>query len=71
MYIRRGLTASERLGTYNLSGGRLPAIRALASARPGDRIIVQLNNVYRLNYAGTSVGVSLNEGSRTFSFTIS
>ncbi|MEM8599336.1 MAG: hypothetical protein AAGF99_05410 [Bacteroidota bacterium] len=71
VYIRRGLTASERLGTYNLSGGRLPAIRALASARPGDRIIVQLNNVYRLNYAGTSVGVSLNEGSRTFSFTIS
>ncbi|MEM8556438.1 MAG: hypothetical protein AAF809_02890 [Bacteroidota bacterium] len=71
VFIRRGLTASQRLGTYNLSGGRLPAIRELASARPGDRIIVQLNNVFRRNYAGNSVGVSLNEGSRTFSFTIS
>ena len=69
--IRRGLTATEDLGTFSLSGGTLTLTRQLASARPGDRVIVKLLGVTRTNYAGRGIAVPLSEGSRTFGFTIS
>ena len=69
--IRRGLTATEDLGTFPLSGGTLTLTRQLSSARPGDRVIVKLLGVTRTNYAGQGIAVPLSEGSRTFGFTIS
>ena len=69
--IRRGLTATEDLGTFPLSGGTLTLTRQLSSARPGDRVIIKLLGVTRTNYAGRGIAVPLNEGSRTFGFTVS
>jgi hypothetical protein len=69
--IRRGLTATEELGTVSLSGGSLTLTRQLRDARPGDRVIIKLNGVSRINYAGRAVAVPLSEGSRTFGFTVS
>ena len=69
--IRRGLTATEDLGTFPLSGGTLTLTRQLRDARPGDRVIIKLVGVARTNYAGRGIAVPLSEGSRTFGFTIS
>lgn len=71
VFLRRGLAASEELGTFNLSGGDLILTRALRDARPGDRVLVQLEGIVRINHAGRAIGVPLNRGTRTFGFTLS
>jgi hypothetical protein len=71
VFLRRGLAASEELGTFDLSGGDLVLTRALRDARPGDRVLVQLEGIVRINHAGRSIGVPLNRGTRTFGFTLS
>lgn len=71
VFLRRGLAASQDIGTFNLDGGSLVLTRALRDARPGDRILVQLEGVVRINHAGRAIGVPLNQGTRSFGFTIS
>lgn len=71
VFLRRGLAASEDIGTFNLDGGNLVLTRALREARPGDRVLVQLEGVVRINHAGRAIAVPLNRGTRTFGFTIS
>lgn len=71
VYLRKGLTASEEIGTFDLDGDRLVLTRQLRDAQPGDRVLVRLEGVYRINHAGTAVPVDLSEASRTFGFTVS
>ncbi len=71
VFLRRGLAASEDVGTFNLDGGSLVLTRALRDARPGDRVLVQLEGVVRINHAGRAIGVPLNRGTLSFGFTIS
>lgn len=71
VYLRRGLTASREVGTFGLEGGELVLTRALREAQPGDRVLVQLEGVVRINHAGRVIPVPLNQGTRTFGFTIS
>lgn len=71
VYLRRGMAASERLGTYDMQGNQLVLTRVLREARPGDRVIVQLDGVYRVNHAGQSIAVPLSKASRTYGFTLS
>ena len=72
VYLRKGLTASEAVGTFNLDGGRrLVLTRVLRDAQPGDRLLIRLNGVVRINHGGSAVPVSLSETSRTVGFIIS
>ncbi len=71
VYLRRGMAVSEQIGTFDVQGGRLVLTQLLQEARPGDRIIVQLEGVYRINHAGQSIAVPFTEASRTFGFTLS
>lgn len=71
VFLRRGLAASEDLGVFDLDGGSLVLTRALRDARPGDRVMVQLEGVVRINHAGRAIAVPLNQGTRSFGFTIS
>jgi len=70
--IRQGLSASQEVGTFNLSNGStLKLVRELRDARPKDQILVQLQGVVRINHAGQAIPVSLSEASRSFSFVLS
>ena len=72
VYLRKGLTASQELGTFSLEGGqKLVLTRALRDAQPGDRLTIRLHGVVRINHAGRAVPVALSEASRTFGFVIS
>ena len=71
VFLRRGLTASREVGTFNLDGGQLVLTRALRDAQPGDRVLVQLEGVVRINHAGRAISVPLNQGTRSFGFTLS
>lgn len=71
VFLRQGLTASREIGSFPLEGGRLVLTRALRDAQPGDRVMVQLEGVARINYAGQAIGVDLGTGTRTFGFTLS
>ena len=71
VFLRRGLTASREIGTFNLDGGQLVLTRALREAQPGDRVLVQLEGVVRINHAGRAISVPLNQGTRSFGFTLS
>jgi len=71
IYLRKGLTASERVGTYDLENGRLVLTRVLRDARPGDRVMVELDGIVRINHAGRAIPVQLVSASRTFGFVIS
>jgi len=72
VYLRKGLTASQEIGTFNLEGGRtLMLTRLLRQAQPGDRLLIQLDGVVRINHAGRAVSVPFSVASRTFGFTIS
>ncbi|PSQ98783.1 MAG: hypothetical protein BRD48_05985 [Bacteroidetes bacterium QS_9_68_14] len=71
VFLRRGLTASERIGTFDLDGGRLVLTRNLSDAEAGDRITVRLEGVVRINHAGQAIPVSFSEASRTFGFVLS
>lgn len=70
--IRRGLQASEVLGTFSVEdGGRLQLTKKLQNAASGDRILIQLQGVVRINHAGQAVPVDLSESFRSFSFVLS
>jgi len=70
--IRKGLAASQEIGTFNLSNGsELRLVRELRDARPKDQILVQLQGVVRINHAGQAIPVQLSEASRSFSFVLS
>jgi hypothetical protein len=70
--IRKGLAASEEIGTFDLQNGNtLKLVRELRDARPKDQILVQLQGVVRINHAGESIPVDLSEASRSFSFVLS
>lgn len=71
VFLRRGLTASREVGTFDLDGGQLVLTRALREGQPGDRVLVQLEGVVRINHAGRAIPVPLNQGTRSFGFTLS
>ncbi|NND73089.1 MAG: hypothetical protein HKN43_16060 [Rhodothermales bacterium] len=71
IYLRKGLTASKKIGTYDLDGEKLVLTRVLREAQPGDRVMVELDGVQRINYQGAAISVPLSESSRTFGFVIS
>ena len=71
VYIRRGLTASQKLGDYNLQNGRLVLTQQLREAQPGDQITVRLERIVRVNHRGERIEVPMRESSRTFGFVIS
>lgn len=71
VYLRKGLTASSKVGTYDLDGDRLVLTRALRDAQPGDRVMVELEGIFRINHAGKAIPVQLSGSSRTFGFVIS
>jgi len=70
--IRKGLAASEDIGTFDLeSGGTLKLVRELRSAAPKDQLLIQLEGVVRINHNGEAIPVDLSESSRSFSFVLS
>lgn len=72
VYLRKGLAASQTIGTFNLEGGqRLVLTRALRDAQPGDRVMIRLEGIVRINHAGQAVSVPFSEASRTFGFVLS
>jgi len=72
VFLRRGQTASEELGTFDLGDeGRLVLTREVRGAEPGDQIIIRLRSVVRVNHRGQRVEVNLRENSRTFGFILS
>jgi translation initiation factor 1 (eIF-1/SUI1) len=70
--VRKGLTASQELGTFDLDGNTLNLIRQIrsAGAQSGDNLLIQLQGVSRINYQGEAVPVNLGESSRSYSFTL-
>lgn len=71
VYLRRGLTASQKLGAYNLEDGQLVLTQQLRDAKPGDQITVRLERIVRINHRGERIEVPMRESSRTFGFVIS
>ncbi len=72
VYLRKGLAASQEIGTFDLEGGQtLVLTRVLRDAQPGDRLMIRLGGLIRINHAGRAVPVQLSEASRTFGFIIS
>jgi len=72
VFLRRGQTASEELGTFELGDdGRLMLTRELQNADTGDQIIVRLRPIVRINHQGRRIEVPLRENSRTFGFVLS
>ena len=71
VYLRKGLKASKKIGTYDLEGSKLVLTRALRTAQPGDRVMVELEGVQRINHEGAAINVPLSETSRTFGFVVS
>lgn len=71
VYLRKGLTASKKVGTYDLDGSKLVLTRVLREAQPGDRVMIELSGVQRINHQGSAIDVPLSETSRTFGFVIS
>lgn len=71
VYLRRGLTASQKLGVFDLENGRLVLTQHLREAKPGDQVTVRLEEVVRINHRGERIPVPMRESSRTFGFVIS
>ena len=74
--IRKGLKASQEIGTFELGEGaslRREMIRGLdrVGARPKDRLIIKLQDVVRINHAGEAIPVNLNDSSLSYSFILS
>jgi len=71
--IRKGLKASQEIGTFNLGQNstlKAELIRGLSQvgAQSKDRVIIQLQDVVRINHAGQAIPVNLNESSLSYSF---
>ena len=71
VYLRKGLKASKKIGTFSLDGEKLVLTRALRDAQPGDRVLIRLEGVKRINHNGQAVDVQLHEASRTFGYVVS
>ena len=71
VYLRKGLQASKKIGTFNLEGDKLVLTRVLRDAQPGDRVLIRLEGVKRINHNGQAVDVQLHEASRTFGYVVS
>lgn len=74
--IRKGLQASQEIGTFQLgedSALQRELIQGLnqVQAQPKDRLIIQLQDVVRINHAGQAIPISLNEASLSYSFILS
>lgn len=74
--IRKGLKASQTIGTFSLGGNstlQAELIQGLnqVQAKPKDRLIIQLKNVVRINHAGQAIPVDLSESSLSYSFILS
>jgi hypothetical protein len=71
--IKKGIQASEEIGTFDLENGQLNLARPLQQidARAEDQVILQLREVVRINHAGEAIPVDLNEASVSYSFTLS
>jgi hypothetical protein len=71
--IRKGLQATQEIGTFDLGSGA-DLTRALitglneVNAQPKDRLIIQLQGVVRINHAGQTIPVDLNDSSLSYSF---
>lgn len=74
--IRKGLKASQEIGTFELGqnstlkGDLIRGLRQV-QAQPKDRLIIQLQDVVRINHAGRAIPVDLNESSLSYSFILS
>lgn len=71
VYLRKGLTASKKLGTYNLDGNTLVLTKLLREAKPGDRVLIEIEGINRINHEGAAIPIQLGESSRTFGFVVS
>ncbi|MDX1429394.1 MAG: hypothetical protein R3282_03855, partial [Rhodothermales bacterium] len=71
VYLRKGMTASKKIGSFRLDGNKLVLTKALRDARPGDRVLIRLEGIKRINHAGQAVNVQLHEASRTFGYSVS
>ncbi len=71
VYLRKGMTASKKIGSFRLEGSKLVLTRALRDSSPGDRVLIRLEGVKRINHAGRAVDVNLHEASRTFGYVVS
>lgn len=71
VYLRKGLTASKKIGSFDLDGNKLVLTRALRGAKSGDRVLVELEGIVRINHEGSAITVPLSETSRTFGFVVS
>ncbi|MBT8401703.1 MAG: hypothetical protein KJO98_14590 [Rhodothermia bacterium] len=71
VYLRKGMTASKKIGSFRIEGNKLVLTKALRDARPGDRVLIRLEGIKRINHAGQAVSVQLHEASRTFGYSIS
>ena len=71
VYLRQGLTASKKVGSFKLSDNKLVLTRELRDARPGDRVLIRLEGIKRINHVGQAVDVPLHEASRTFGYSVS
>jgi len=74
--IRKGLKASQEIGTFELGEDaslQKEMILGLdeVGARPKDRLLIQLQDVVRINHAGEAIPVNLNNSSLSYSFTLS
>lgn len=71
--IRKGLKASQEIGTFDLGssstlkGGLIRGLNKVG-ARPKDRLIIQLQDVVRINHAGQAIPVELGDSSLSYSF---
>jgi hypothetical protein len=71
--IRKGLKASQEIGTFDLGSNSTlkgSLIRGLnkVGAQPKDRLIIQLQDVVRINHAGQAIPVELGDSSLSYSF---
>lgn len=71
VYLRRGLTASRELGTFDLEDSRLVLTEELRNAQPGDQLLVRLEGIVRINHQSQAIPIDLPEGSRMFGFILS
>ncbi len=71
IYLRKGLTASKKVGTFKLDGNKLVLTRILRDASAGDRVLIRLDGLKRINHGGQAVNVRLHEASLTFGFVVS
>lgn len=71
--IKKGIQPSREIGTFDLEDGTLNLVRSLqqVDARRKDQVLIQLQEVVRINHAGEAIPVELNEASVSYIFTLS